>query len=76
MYLFLILSLLFIFLFSGIDVNAWFQILGHILQKDLPEASEGKEPSGQPLSLEDRKVWPWWKVSSIIFHFISIYLIF
>ena len=46
----------------GIDVNAWFQIIGHILQKELPEASEGKEPSGQPLSLEDRKVWPWWKV--------------
>ena len=36
----------------GIDVNAWFQIIGHILQKELPEASEGKEPSGQPLSLE------------------------
>jgi hypothetical protein len=31
---------------QGIDVNSWFQIIGHILQKNLPEASEGQEPAG------------------------------
>mmetsp|Transcript_3899 Transcript_3899/g.4034 ORF Transcript_3899/g.4034 Transcript_3899/m.4034 type:complete len:868 (+) Transcript_3899:3-2606(+) len=62
---------------QGIDVNSWFQIIGHILQKNLPEASEGQEPAGQPLDLEARKVWPWWKLkkwaAKIISHFIQRY---
>jgi hypothetical protein len=48
---------------SNVDVNLWFQILAHFLNKPLPEAAEGKEPAGQPLSVEDREAWPWWKVN-------------
>jgi hypothetical protein len=47
----------------GVDVNVWFQLLGTIIQKELPEASEGLEPAGQPVDLDERKKWPWWKVS-------------
>ena len=47
---------------AGVDVNFWFKTLAHFLNKPLPEASEGKEPVGQPISVEDREAWPWWKV--------------
>jgi hypothetical protein len=46
-----------------VDVNFWFQAIAHIMDKALPEASENKEPLGQPISVEDRTVWPWWRVS-------------
>ena len=45
---------------TGIDVNAWFQMIGSIVQKALPEASEGLEPLGQPTLPEERKVRRWW----------------
>lgn len=48
---------------SGVDVNFWFQIIAQILDKALPEASEGLEPAGQPVDPEQRAAWPWWKVS-------------
>ena len=32
------------------------------LFQHLPEAVEGLEPVDQPTSVEDRKMWPWWKV--------------
>ena len=47
---------------SGVDVNLWFQMMAYIIDKRLPEASEGTEPLGQPVDPEERKVWPWWKV--------------
>mmetsp|Transcript_23745 Transcript_23745/g.34001 ORF Transcript_23745/g.34001 Transcript_23745/m.34001 type:complete len:1123 (-) Transcript_23745:74-3442(-) len=47
---------------GGIDVNLWFQLIAHIMNKPLPEASENIEPLNQPLSYEDRKKWPWWKL--------------
>jgi hypothetical protein len=48
---------------SGVDVNLWFNSLGYILQKHLPEDNEGLEPSGQPTDPDQRKQWPWWRVS-------------
>ena len=47
---------------GGIDVNLWFTILGTVLDKRLPEASEGIEPLGQPTDPEARKAWVWWKL--------------
>ena len=47
---------------SGVDVQLWFQIIARILDKPLPEASEGIEPLGQPVDPEERAAWPWWKV--------------
>lgn len=62
---------------SGVNVNLWFNSLAYILQKPLPEASEGIEPVGQPTSVSDRKQWPWWKLKKwsarIIAHFIQRY---
>jgi hypothetical protein len=48
---------------SGVDVNFWFGVISRILDKVLPEASEGLEPAGQPTEPEERTAWPWWKVS-------------
>jgi len=45
-------------------VNLWFQLIAHIMNKPLPEASENIEPLNQPISHEDRKKWPWWKVNN------------
>lgn len=47
---------------SGVDVNLWFQMIATILNKPLPEASEGLEPAGQPTDKDERTAWPWWKV--------------
>jgi hypothetical protein len=47
---------------QGVDVNFWFQIIGQIIDKPLPEASEGLEPLGQPTDREERAAWPWWKL--------------
>jgi importin-7 len=47
---------------TGVDVNFWFHSLATLLSKRLPEASEGLEPAGQPISIEERNDWPWWKV--------------
>eukprot|EP01041_Mallomonas_annulata_P011336 gene11336-23725_t len=64
-------------LVRGIDVNLWFSIMAKLLDKRLPEASEGIEPTGQPLSKEERNAWPWWKmkkwVGRILQHFMSRY---
>ena len=48
---------------NGVNVNLWFHALATILNKRLPEASEGIEPLGQPESIDERNGWPWWKVS-------------
>ncbi len=48
---------------SGVDVNLWFQIISEVLNKHLPESSEGLEPFNQPTDPDERKVWPWWKVA-------------
>ena len=47
---------------AGVNVNLWFNSLAKILNKRLPEASEGIEPYGQPISEDERNEWPWWKV--------------
>ena len=55
-----------------------------MIDKQLPEASEGKEPLNQPTDPDARAAWPWWKlkkwalrvaslfiqrcVSSVVFH--------
>lgn len=48
---------------TGVDVNLWFQIVSEVLNKRLPESSEGIEPYNQPIDPDERKVWPWWKVT-------------
>eukprot|EP01038_Epipyxis_sp_PR26KG_P009275 gene9275-12495_t len=62
---------------QGVNVNLWFSLIGNILEKHLPEASEGIEPFGQPIELDDRKSWPWWKLKKwairIVCHFIQRY---
>lgn len=47
---------------ANVDVNLWFQMLTYLLNKPLPEASSGAEPTGQPVTAEEREAWPWWKV--------------
>lgn len=51
---------------AAVDVNLWFQMIADILNKRLPEASEGIEPLGQPTDPAERKSWPWWKVISLL----------
>ncbi len=58
---------------EGVDVNLWFSLIGKILEKPLPEASEGIEPLNQPISKEEKTQWPWWKV--ILLYIIIIYFI-
>lgn len=62
---------------QGIDVNFWFNSLAHIIQKKLPEASEGIEPTGQPIRHDERSSWPWWKLKKwaarIVCQFIQRY---
>ena len=48
---------------TTVDVALWFQLLTKMLDKKLPEASEGIEPVGQPVDPAERRQWPWWKVS-------------
>lgn len=60
---------------AGVDVNFWFGMIAQILDKPLPEASEGLEPAGQPTDPEDRAAWPWWKVRSYTAQVLSIPLI-
>ena len=59
---------------QGIDVNLWFNILAKILDKKLPEASEGIEPFNQPISIEDRKNWAWWKLKKWTARIISMFI--
>lgn len=47
---------------QGIDIIFWFRVIGYVIEKVLPEASEGIEPLGQPILHEERKSWPWWKL--------------
>jgi importin-7 len=44
------------------QLQPWFDILTRALKKPLPEDSTGLEPRGQPVSVEARNTWPWWKV--------------
>jgi hypothetical protein len=44
------------------QLQPWFDILTRALQKKLPEASTGLEPRGQPIEVDARNSWPWWKV--------------
>lgn len=43
-------------------LQPWFEILRLALSKPLPEASTGLEPRGQPVDVDARNAWPWWKV--------------
>jgi len=40
----------------------WFDIIQAIMNKSLPEATTGLEPRNQPVLVEQRNNWPWWKV--------------
>ena len=55
---------------SGLDYNYWFRLLAFLLERPIP-------PEGQPVHLEERTKWPWWKVkkwsSRIIMLFIQRY---
>jgi hypothetical protein len=44
------------------QLQPWFDILTAALKKPLPEASTGLEPRGQPVDVDARNAWPWWKV--------------
>ena len=44
------------------QLQPWFDILTRALQKPLPEDSTGLEPRGQPVDVDARNAWPWWKV--------------
>ena len=44
------------------QLQPWFDILTRALQKPLPEASTGLEPRNQPVDVDARNAWPWWKV--------------
>ena len=47
---------------GSLDIVMWFNLLAAIINKPLPEASEGTEPRGQPSGdHEERRQWPWWK---------------
>ena len=59
---------------QGVDVNFWFQIIANIMNKPLPEASTGEEPTGQPLDPEERKQWPWWKLKKWAFRIIQNFI--
>lgn len=62
---------------EGVDVGHWFSCLAQLIEKKLPEASEGAEPTGQPTSPDERRVWPWWKLKKwahrIVQNFIQRY---
>jgi hypothetical protein len=59
---------------SGIDVNFWFQIIANIMNKPLPEANTGEEPVGQPVDVEERKQWPWWKLKKWAFRIVTQFI--
>mmetsp|Transcript_46986 Transcript_46986/g.69588 ORF Transcript_46986/g.69588 Transcript_46986/m.69588 type:complete len:1060 (+) Transcript_46986:78-3257(+) len=44
------------------QIQPWFDVLHSVLAKPLPEASTGQEPVNQPITIEERNAWPWWKV--------------
>ena len=44
------------------QLQPWFDILARALKKPLPEDSTGLEPRGQPVDVDARNAWPWWKV--------------
>lgn len=44
------------------QLQPWFDILTLALKKPLPEASTGLEPRDQPVDVDARNAWPWWKV--------------
>lgn len=52
---------------SSMDFALWFSLIAKLLEKPLPEASEGKEPFGQPMDEDERRLWPWWKVCFCIY---------
>jgi hypothetical protein len=59
---------------QGVDVNFWFTCISSIIQKKLPEASEGLEPVGQPESPDERKTWPWWKLKKWASRILALFI--
>lgn len=53
---------------AGVNMDAWFEMMANIIHKELPEGSTGLEPVGQPESKDDRRAWPWWKVSAALLY--------
>jgi importin-7 len=62
---------------DGVDVSLWFTLIATLMNKELPEAEENKEPYQQPKDYDQRKLWPWWKLKKwlvrIMTNFISRY---
>lgn len=56
------------------DMNLWFNFISEIMNKVLPEASEGLEPVGQPVEIDQRKQWPWWKLKKWAARIMSQYI--
>ena len=48
---------------TGVEsVQAWFLLFKTVIDKRLPEASEGVEPTGQPTEADERSEWAWWQL--------------
>ena len=47
------------------SIVPWMDCLNTLLLQPLPEASEGLQPAGQPLEVEERLRWPWYTRSSL-----------
>ena len=44
-------------------LGGWLDLIGVIVTMPLPEAdAPGASPPGQPVEVEQRNVWPWWKL--------------
>ena len=45
-----------------------------MIDKQLPEASEGKEPLNQPTDPDARAAWPWWKLKKWALRVASLFI--
>lgn len=51
---------------AGIDVALWFQLIGTMLEMDMPE--------GQPVDVDERKTWPWWKLKKWAGRIVTLFI--
>jgi len=63
---------------AACDINFWFQFMSFLIEKKLPAPGDAADPAFvQPVNLDDRASWPWWKAkkwaSRVITHFIARY---
>jgi len=48
--------------FTMSSIAPWFEIFRQMMQLKLPEASENVPPYNQPVDIDERDAWPWWKL--------------